>query len=107
MKTSIETWSVGDGEVQCFTENSEAHRALSRLNPKFAVYMRSGRPFAWQHLVMRCQLAGLGRGMVKKYALEPKELQPTASRNSTEQGDLFGDGPLVGSEEKPAEKEAA
>jgi hypothetical protein len=107
MQATIETWSVGDGEVQCYTEDIEAHRELSRLNPKFAVYLRNGHVFAWQHIVPRCVLAGLGRRGVQNRAVKPKELPPSESRISPGQGDLFGDGPLGGSEEKSTQNEAA
>jgi hypothetical protein len=107
MKAIIEVWTARNREVFCFTEDIVAHRELSRLNGKFATYTRNGRVFAWQHCVPRCTLAKLGRGIVQIRALETQDLEESDNRISTEQGDLFGDGPLVGSEEKPSQDEAA
>jgi hypothetical protein len=107
MKAIIEIWTAGKGEVFGYTENIEAHREMTRLNPKYATYQSSGRVYAWQHQIARCSLAQLGRRIVQIRALETQDLQSSDARISTEQGDHFGNDPLVGPEDKPAQDEAA
>ncbi len=61
-----ETWSVGNGEINLYTENQLVAKVFKQLFKRLTTYERNGKVFAWQ-CCMPVEKLGFVEMQIKKY----------------------------------------
>jgi hypothetical protein len=78
MSKHFENWSIGNGEIYLYTEESLVAEVLRALTATFTTYEKNGRVFAWQFRVPESKLSFVEKEISRKIDIELQRVRRVA-----------------------------